>query len=156
MSAFRHDSFNLTGQGQPERVKLAMVSAAFFPMLDIKPVLGRSFTADEDRRGGPPAVMLGTSYWKERFGADPKVLGRTLVLNGRAYTVVGVATSDIAVYRDIKAYLPIGGWEDPIFWNRGVSMGMGESAGNVVEAGLQPREFGSNLRIAPPLAWAVQ
>ena len=124
MSAFRNDSFNLTGQGQPERVKLAMVSAAFFPMLDIKPVLGRSFTADEDRRGGPPAVMLGTSYWKERFGADPKVLGRTLVLNGRAYTVVGVATSDIAVYRDIKAYLPIGGWEDPIFWNRAVSMGM--------------------------------
>jgi predicted permease len=124
MSAFRHDSFNLTGQGQPERVKLAMVSAAFFPMLDIKPVLGRSFTADEDRRGGPPAVMLGTSYWKERFGADPKVLGRTLVLNGRAYTVVGVGSSDIAVYRDIKAYLPIGGWDDPIFWNRGVSMGM--------------------------------
>ena len=124
MSAFRYDSFNLTGQGQPERVKLAMVSAAFFPMLDVKPVLGRSFTADEDRRGGPPAVMLGTSYWKERFGADPKVLGRTLVLNGRAHTVVGVATSDIAVYRDIKAYLPIGGWEDPIFWNRAVSMGM--------------------------------
>jgi hypothetical protein len=42
MTAFRDDSFNLTGQGQPERVKLAMVSAAFFPMLDIKPVLGRS------------------------------------------------------------------------------------------------------------------
>jgi predicted permease len=124
MSAFRQDSFNLTGQGQPERVKLAMVSAAFFPMLDIQPVLGRSFTAGEDRRGGPPAVMLGTSYWKERFGADPKVLGRTLVLNGRAYTVVGVASGDIAVYRGIKAYLPIGGWEDPIFWNRAVSMGM--------------------------------
>jgi putative ABC transport system permease protein len=124
MSAFRYDSFNLTGQGQPERVKLAMVSAAFFPMLDIKPVLGRSFTAEEDRRGGPPAVMLGTSYWKERFGADPKVLGRTLVLNGRAHTVVGVATNDIAIYRDIKAYLPIGGWDDPIFWNRAVSMGM--------------------------------
>jgi predicted permease len=124
MAAFRNDSFNLTGQGQPERVKLAMVSAAFFPILDIKPVIGRSFTAEEDRRGGPPAVMLSTSYWKERFGADPKVLGRTLVLNGRAHTVVGVASNDVALYRDIKAFLPIGGWEDPVFWNRAVSMGM--------------------------------
>jgi predicted permease len=143
MSAFRNDSFNLTGQGQPERVKVAMVSAAFFPMLDIKPVLGRSFTAGEDRRGGPPAVMLGTSYWKERFGADPKVLGRTLVLNGRAHTVVGVATSDIAVYRDIKAYLPIGGWEDPIFWNRAVSMGM--NAVGRLKAGVSQEQAQSEM-----------
>jgi predicted permease len=124
MAAFRNDSFNFTGQGQPERVKLAMVSASFFPILDIKPVIGRSFTAEEDRRGGPPAVMLSTSYWKERFGADPKVLGRTLILNGNAYTVVGIASNDVAIFRDIKAFLPIGGWEDPVFWNRAVSMGM--------------------------------
>ena len=124
MAAFRNDSFNFTGQGQPERVKLAMVSASFFRILDIKPVIGRSFTVEEDRRGGPPAVMLSTSYWKQRFGADPKVLGRTLILNGNAYTVVGIASNDVAIFRDIKAFLPIGGWEDPVFWNRAVSMGM--------------------------------
>src|SRR4030095_8385845 len=94
------------------------------PICDINPVIGRSSTAEEDRRGGPPAVMLGTSYWKERFGADPKVLGRPLVLNGRAPTGVGGGANDVALYRDIKAFLPIGGWEDPVFWNRAVSMGM--------------------------------
>jgi putative ABC transport system permease protein len=125
MAAFRSDGFNLTGQGQPERVRLAMVSASFFPMLDIKPVLGRTFTADEDRRNGPLAVVLGTSYWKERFGADPHVIGRTLVLNGLAYTVVGVASNDIALYRNIKAFVPIGGWREGIFWDRSVGMGMG-------------------------------
>ena len=106
MSAFRTDSFNLTGQGQPERVRVAMVSAAFFPCS----TSSRSSAAlHRARRTGAAALrssMLGTSYWKERFGGDPHVLGRTLVLNGLAYTVVGVASSDIAVYRDVKAYRP--------------------------------------------------
>jgi putative ABC transport system permease protein len=124
LGAFRTDSLNLTGQGQPERVRVAMVSAPFLDLLGLKPFIGRGFTADEDRRGGPLVVMLGASYWKERFGGDPGVLGQTFVMNGLAYTVVGVAPTDIAVARGIKAFVPIGGWREELFWDRSVGMGM--------------------------------
>jgi predicted permease len=124
LSAFRTDSLNLTGQGQPDRVRVAMVSAPFFDLLGLKPVIGRTFTPDEDRRGGPLVVVLGTPYWKERFGGDPHVLGRTLVMNGLAYTVVGVAPADIALARGVRAFVPIGGWRDELFWDRSVAMGM--------------------------------
>jgi predicted permease len=124
MAAFRTDSFNLSGRGEPERVRVLMVSASFFPLLEVRPVLGRTFSTDEDKRNGAPVVVLSTPYWKERFGADPRILGTSLMLNGTAYTVIGVASNDIALYRNIKAFLPIGGWRDEIFWNRAVSMGM--------------------------------
>ncbi len=124
MAAFRTDSVNLTGQGQPERLRVAMVSASFFPLLGIAPVVGRTFAADEDRQDGPLAVVLSTPYWKERFGGDPHVVGRALLLNGMAYTVVGVASNDIALYREIKAFVPIGGWRDQLFRDRAISMGM--------------------------------
>ena len=70
-AAYRTDSFNLTGQGQPERVHVAMVSASFFDLLGLEPVLGRTFTAAEDKRNGNPVVVLAEPYWKQRFGGDP-------------------------------------------------------------------------------------
>jgi predicted permease len=124
MAAFRSESFNLTGQGEPERVRLAMVSAAFFPILDVKPVVGRTFSADDDRQGATPVVILSTPYWKERFGGDRSIVGRALMLNGVSYTVIGVASGDVAIYRNIRGYLPIGGNRDPIFMDRAVAMGM--------------------------------
>ena len=124
LAAIRFDDMNLTGQGQPERVHVAVVSAPFFPLLAIQPVIGRTFTAAEDRRNGPLAVVLGATYWKERFGADPRVLGRAMVMNGLAYTIVGVVPSEIAIARGIKAFVAIGGTRDELFWDRGVSMGM--------------------------------
>ena len=57
-------------EGQPERVRVAMVSAPFFQLLGLKPALGRTFTAAEDQRGAPPVVVIGTAYWKERFGGN--------------------------------------------------------------------------------------
>jgi predicted permease len=124
LAAIRQDDLNLTGQGQPERVHVAVVSASFFPLLGLQPVIGRTFTAAEDHRNGPPAVVLGTAYWKERFGADPRVLGRSLVMNGLSYTIVGVVPSDIAIARGIKAFVAIGATRDELFWERSVSMGM--------------------------------
>jgi predicted permease len=124
MAAFRSDSFNLTGQGEPERVSLVMVSAPFFRLLGIQPVLGRTFTHEEDRRHAAPVIVLGTHYWKQRFGGDPAIVGRSLVLNGTPYTVIGVASSDIGLYRNVDAFMPIGNWNDEIFWDRAVSMGM--------------------------------
>src|SRR5215831_5444216 len=90
LGAFRSDSFNLTGAGTPERLQGRMVSASFFPLLGVAPALGRTFSSDEDREGGPRVAMLAHGFWMRRFGGDRSVIGRTLLLDGRPYTVVGV------------------------------------------------------------------
>ncbi len=124
MAAYRFDNFNLTGQPNPERLQGEMASAAIFPVLGMSPVVGRTFTRDEDRRGGAPVVVLTSSFWKTRFGGDPAVVGRTITLNERLFTIVGVIPSDDVLFQDTSVFLPIGQWAEPLFWDRGVGMGM--------------------------------
>ena len=124
LSAFRSDNFNVTGHGQPERIRVALVSARFFDLLGLEPTAGRTFVPSEDRRGAAPVVVLGEPYWKERFGGDPGVIGRALVMNGQAYTIVGVAPTELAFDRWVKAYVAIGATREEMFWDRSVSMGM--------------------------------
>ena len=83
-------SFDLAGEGRPEQVPGATVSGDYFRTLGVEPALGRTFVDAELRPGGPRAVLLGDGLWRRRFGADPGVLGRTLVLSGQPYAVVGV------------------------------------------------------------------
>jgi hypothetical protein len=71
-----------------------MASADIFATLGVKPILGRTFGADEDRKGGAAVVVLTSNFWKTRFGGDPHVLGRPLTLNDQLYTVIGVVPSD--------------------------------------------------------------
>jgi predicted permease len=122
MAAYRHDSFNLTGQATPERVRGLMASSTLFSVLDLNPNVGRVFTADEDRRGGNPVVVLTSNYWKTRFGGDPGIVGRTLTLNEKLYTVVGVVPSDDVILQHISLMTPIGQWTEPLFWDRSVGM----------------------------------
>lgn len=90
LGAFQSDSFNLTGSGEPARLDGLRASAGFFPSLGVSPSLGRTFTDNEDQPGNDHEVILGDALWRRRFGADPKILGRSLQLNGSAYTVIGV------------------------------------------------------------------
>ena len=124
MAAYREDVFNLTGQPNPERLRGEMVSATMFPVLHVKPVVGRAFTSDEDRRGGAHVVLLTTNYWKTRFNRNVSVLGSSIVLNGRLFTVVGVVPSDDILLDGISVIVPIGQWSETLFWDRGVGMGM--------------------------------
>jgi predicted permease len=124
IAAYREDNFNLTGQPNPERLRGEMISAAMFPVLRISPQLGRTFTTDEDRKGGAPVALLTTSYWKTRFGGSASVIGRPLVLNGRLFTVIGVIPSDDVLFDGISVIIPVGQWSEPLFWDRGVGMGM--------------------------------
>ncbi len=81
----------MTGQGSAERLECLYVSAGFFPMLGVKPALGRVFTAQEDRRGAPTSVVvISHNLWARRFGAGANVLGQRLTLDGGGYTVIGV------------------------------------------------------------------
>jgi putative ABC transport system permease protein len=83
-------NFNLIGSGEPERVVAARLSSNFLPVLRVRPVLGRAFTAEDEQGGGSPVVLIGDGLWKRRFGADPAIIGRTINLSGNPYEVIGV------------------------------------------------------------------
>ncbi len=91
LAAFRKATVTLTGeQDEPERAEAALVSEDFFRILGTRPLRGRAFTPDEDRRGGPPVVVLGEGLWRRRFGADSTIIGKAVIVNARPRTVVGV------------------------------------------------------------------
>jgi predicted permease len=87
---FDYGSYNLIGVGEPERVIGVGVSQNFFALLGVPPLLGRGFNEEECRWNGSPAVILSHAYWVRRFAADPGVIGRSLTLNDKPSTVVGV------------------------------------------------------------------
>ena len=84
------EDMTLSGGGTPEALKGARVSANFLEILGVDPVIGRSFTTDEDRTGGAAVAMISTGLWKRRFGGDPAIAGRTVTLDATPYTVIGV------------------------------------------------------------------
>jgi putative ABC transport system permease protein len=86
----RTRSFNLIGRGEPERVRGAMVTASYLSTLGTKPVLGRTFAADEDRPGGPPVALISYGLWQKHFGRNADVTTQSLNLDGRSYNIVGV------------------------------------------------------------------
>jgi putative ABC transport system permease protein len=82
---------NLTGNGDPEEVVVQEVSANFFSLLGVNPILGPGFTPENGQAGHDNVVILGYGLWKERFAADPAIVGKSIVLNGKPQIVVGVA-----------------------------------------------------------------
>jgi len=92
MLAYHHDWITLTGGAQPQRVYIANVSANYFDVLGIKPVLGRFFLAEEETRpDAVPSVVLGYSLWKTRYAADPAIVGKSIEVARHPVTVIGVA-----------------------------------------------------------------
>src|SRR5882724_5057459 len=83
-------SLNLTGDGSPELVDGGRVTWNFFETLGAKPILGRTFTPDDDRSGSPHVVILSEGLWQGRYDGDPKIIGRNITIGGESYTVVGV------------------------------------------------------------------
>ena len=123
LGAFRSDDYNLTGSGEPERLHAHMVSADFFPAYGIHPIIGRAFRRDEDQIGAEPVAMLGDGLWKRRFASSPEVVGKSVTLNGRSHTIVGVAQGLIPGLSPSDVYVPIGQWADPSFRDRHIGMG---------------------------------
>jgi len=89
VAGFENLSMDLSGVNEPERLAAARVSSGLFPLLGVEPMLGRSFSSDEDRPG-QNVVILGHGLWQRRFGADRLIIGKMLTLNRNLYTVVGV------------------------------------------------------------------
>ena len=100
-------SFNLIGQGEPERVRGATVMADYLSTLGTKPVLGRVFSADEDRPGGPPVALIGYTFWQKHFAGSAGAIGQPLNLDGRTYTVLGVMPAGFDLPAAAEIWLPL-------------------------------------------------
>ncbi|HEU0175758.1 MAG TPA: ABC transporter permease [Blastocatellia bacterium] len=92
--SWQPDAFDLAGADQPERVFGYRVSTGFFAALGVQPLLGRDFQPDEGMAGREQVVILKHSLWRQRFGSDPNILGQSIRLNSKAYTVIGVMPKD--------------------------------------------------------------
>src|SRR5438105_2195778 len=100
-------SFNLIGQGEPERVRGATVMANYLTTLGVEPVLGRTFSAQEDRPGGPPVALISYALWQRRFAGSPAVLGQPLGLEGRSYNILGVMPPGFDLPAAAEIWVPL-------------------------------------------------
>ncbi|MEK6410066.1 MAG: ABC transporter permease [Acidobacteriota bacterium] len=108
VAAYSTSGANLTGDGDPERVSLGTVSADFFKVLGIPPVLGRAFRAGEDTPGNNGVCVISFGFWQRRFSGDPNIIGRSLNLNSTATEVVGVMPAGFSLPRpETEIWIPI-------------------------------------------------
>jgi putative ABC transport system permease protein len=99
-------NFILLGHGLPDRVRTAVVSANYFNLFELKPLLGRTFLSDDDKPDAPPVLILSYEYWKNKFGADPEIVGKTFELNDKVHTVVGVLPPVPQYPSESDVYMP--------------------------------------------------
>jgi Acidobacterial duplicated orphan permease len=90
LAAFNYQTFNIGGGDVPERISGAVVSPSLFPLLGVESIKGRTFAREEEGIGHDDVIVISERLWKRRFNADPMLVGKTLLLNGRNYTVIGI------------------------------------------------------------------
>ena len=124
MAISRGTGFSLIGAGETERVTGRWVSAVFFTVHGIKPVLGRDFVTGEDERGAEPVVIISSKLWQRKFGGSADVLHETMTLDDKSYSIVGVLPSSFSLYRNTDVFVPIGQWGTPALKNRSAALGL--------------------------------
>lgn len=128
MAISRTYAFSLTGIGEGEQVNGEFVSSEFFPALGVDPVLGRSFASGEDEVGAGPVALISAGLWQRKFSSASDILGKSITLDARDYTIVGVIPANfhlsIPGFRDGDVYVPIGQWSNPLLLKRGAGLGI--------------------------------
>ena len=104
MAAFESDSVNLTGSGEPLKMRGYLVSATTFPLLGIAPKLGRTFTAEEDRPGSNAEVILSEAAWRAHFGGDLALVGKQILFDDKPVTVIGVMPASFTFPSTVTEY----------------------------------------------------
>ena len=110
VAAWGDGQVNLTGDGEPERVSSAAVTANLFSTLGVAPLIGRAFTAQEDLPNGPDLVVLGHALWTRRYAQDAAIVGRSIQINGRAHQVVGIMPPGFVLPTDYQNPQPTQLW----------------------------------------------
>ncbi len=109
LTAFQSQSVNLTGGERPDRVRGAFVSANFFKVFNLTPIIGRTFAEGEDRQGGEKLAVVNEKMWQERLNSDPNLQAKKLILNGEPYSVIGVVSSSFKepLDADVEVWMPV-------------------------------------------------
>jgi predicted permease len=128
MAASRGFPFSLTGMGDAEQVRGVLISSDFFAVLGVQPAMGRAFAPGEDEIGAAPIAMINDGLWKRKFGGASDVLGKSLALDGKDYSIVGVvpANFDLALggFHGVEVFVPLGQWNNPLLPTRGAGLGI--------------------------------
>ncbi|HXU38902.1 MAG TPA: ABC transporter permease [Blastocatellia bacterium] len=154
-------SVNLTGAGEPERLQGARVSYNLFSTLGVLPVAGRSFLSEEDQPGKNRVVVLSYGLWQRRFGGDPGLVGRTIMLDGNSYDVVGIMPKGFVFMIEVDLFTPIAFTPEQLAANNhgneylicvarmkpGVSFAGAAAEMNSVADELRPQFYGPNWGI---------
>ncbi|MBA2527824.1 MAG: ABC transporter permease [Pyrinomonadaceae bacterium] len=114
MSTLRGWSTTMTGGDQPLDLNARMVAADYFKVMGVAPLMGRSFSADDDRPGANPVTILSHGFWQSQFAGDKDIVGKTITLDDRAYSVIGVMPESFAHHGPPPLWLPMG----PQNWNQ--------------------------------------
>ena len=112
IATYETANFNLADAGGVDRIRGAQITYDFPRVLGVAPILGRSFTPDEDKPKGPPVVLISAALWKERFASDRNVVGRSMRLDGTARTIIGVMPAEASFPDDVRLWVPYAG--DPL------------------------------------------
>jgi putative ABC transport system permease protein len=107
IAAIERGQFNLTGDRSPERVPGMRISASLFPMLQVKPLLGRAFVNEEEQWGRDKVVILSDSLWRSRFGGDSQILGKQVQIDGENYNVIGIARPMLTFLNSSMLWAPL-------------------------------------------------
>jgi putative ABC transport system permease protein len=107
IAVWKYSDVNLTGTGEPEKLIGGLVSANFFDTVGVQPTIGRAFRPEEDLPGHDQQVILSNGLWQRRFGSDPAVVGKTMLLDGKKYDVVGVAGREFTFPVGVEVWLPL-------------------------------------------------
>jgi putative ABC transport system permease protein len=120
IAAYNVQDFNLFVNGETQHYAGAFVSANYFRTLGLAPKLGRAFLDSEDQSGSARVVILSARLWREQFGSDPKVLGRTIVMNAITYQVIGIASDEVMHPANLDLYTSLGPFSNyPMWTDRG-------------------------------------
>jgi putative ABC transport system permease protein len=134
MATVHQVGFNLTGVARPEVIQGLAVSPEFLPMLGVAPVIGRNFTAQEGNAGTEPVLILGYDMWQSHFGSDPSAVGKTMSLDGRPFTIVGVLPPNFRWLSKVQMIEPLG----VLLTNNAEIMNRGNRGESVVVGRLAP------------------
>lgn len=107
LAAYSDDNINLTGDGEPERIPYAQVTASLFSTLGVHPVRGRFFLPEEDKPGATNVVVVSEGFWERRYGRDEKILQQALTLDNKPYTIVGVMPRSFRFPGEFDIWLPL-------------------------------------------------
>ncbi|HKG78587.1 MAG TPA: ABC transporter permease, partial [Pyrinomonadaceae bacterium] len=132
LAAFSDDNINLTGNGEPERIRYAQVTASLYTTLGVQPLRGRFFLPEEDKPGANNVVVVSEGFWQRRYGRDEAVLQKTLTLDNKPYSIVGVMPANFRFPGEFDLWLPIA--LDPIKETQGDMISLIEIVGRLKPA----------------------